>query len=120
VIASADDETIVVRTQLRGLRGPSNRETLMPFTFSLPNPLSRLTGLIETVERARVAAAHAAQPHHPAPADNVAAASQTAGEEQLESLSLSRHGDSLEAGSHDLEAMSLGRVGRGHRAHPDR
>jgi hypothetical protein len=118
VTSSPDDEPFVVRAKLAASVGTESRSFPMPFTFSLPNPLSRLTTLIEAVEHARSAAAAEAAAHPFAnQADDEAA--RHAAEEQLDSLSLSRYGDALEPGSHDLEAMSLSRVERSRRCHPE-
>jgi len=80
----------------------------MNLSFPVPNPLARLTGLLDAVEQARAEAAarvkvpeQVDQPPAEVTADRVG---------DLESLSLSRCGTSLEPKSHDLEAMSLGRV----------
>jgi len=90
----------------------------MHLSSSLPNPLARLTGLLAAFENARSGAAtreneknlgknlnkalvHADENNEEVLADH---------HDDLESLSLSRYGESLEPGSHDLDAMSLGRV----------
>jgi hypothetical protein len=93
----------------------------MPFTFSLPNPLSRLTTLIEAVEHARSAAAAAVEAANLSRGNRAVdeAAARHAAEDQLDCLSLSRHGDALEPGSHELEAMSLSRVERSRHCHPE-
>ena len=88
----------------------------MHLSSSLPNPLARLTGLLAAFENARSGAAareenlgknlnkalvHADENNEEILVDH---------HDDLESLSLSRYGESLEPGSHDLDAMSLGRV----------
>jgi hypothetical protein len=93
-----------------------NPENSMHLSSSLPNPLARLTGLLAALEQARAGAAarekdlrkdlnkakdQADEPNNELLADH---------HDDLESLSLSRYGASLEPGSHDLDAMSLGRV----------
>jgi hypothetical protein len=86
----------------------------MHLSFTVPNPLARLTGLLEVLERARTSAdscdcdkdqSKAVDqqdgPREEFPADH---------HDDLESLSLSRCGPSLEPASHDLAALSLSRV----------
>ena len=77
----------------------------MNLSFSVPNPLARLTGLLVAVEEARAEAA--AQEKVRDPADKPRAEVPPDRERDLESMSLGRFGDSLEPRSHDLEAMSL-------------
>ena len=99
-----------------GVAANFNLETPMHLSSSLPNPLARLTGLLAAFENARSGAAarekdlgknlnkalvHADENNEEVLADH---------HDDLESLSLSRNGESLEPGSHDLDAMSLGRV----------
>ena len=99
-----------------GVAANFNPETPMHLSSSLPNPLARLTGLLAAFENARSGAAarekdleknlnkalvHADENNEEVLADH---------HDDLESLSLSRNGESLEPGSHDLDAMSLGRV----------
>ena len=88
----------------------------MHLSSSLPNPLARLTGLLAALEQARSSVAtrekdlsknlNQALVHADGNNDEVLADHH----DDLESLSLSRHGESLEPGSHNLDAMSLGRV----------
>ena len=87
----------------------------MHLSLSFPHPLARLTGLLVAREQARSDAArekdlgknlnkalvHADENNEEVLADH---------HDDLESLSLSRYGESLEPGSHDLDAMSLDRV----------
>jgi hypothetical protein len=94
------------------LRSATSPEIIMHFTFSLPNPLARLTGVLEAVERARAAAAAKEEAGAQGDAEVPPAALPANRNEDLDSLSLSRCGDSLEASSHDLEAMSLSRCER--------
>jgi len=93
----------------------------MNLSFSLPNPLSRLTGLLDAVERNRsaVAAEQKVNGKTQEQADALPGAPPPDRNEDLDSLSLSRCGDSLEPGSHDLEAMSLSRVERDGRGRDD-
>jgi hypothetical protein len=81
----------------------------MNLSFSVPNPLARLTGLLDALEQARAeAAAHAKERGNLLDrVDKPRAEVQTDREGDLESRSLSRCGESLEPRSHDLEAMSL-------------
>jgi hypothetical protein len=84
----------------------------MNLSFSVPNRLARLTGLLEAVERARAEAAVQAKDMGKVldRADTPRAEDQPDRVDDLESLSLGRCGESLEPRSHDLEAMSLGRI----------
>src|SRR5512135_2281880 len=86
----------------------------MNLSFSLPNPLSRLTGLLEALERNRSAAAAVQKVDGKTQeqADMLPGTPPTDRNEDLDSLSLSRCGDSLDPGSHDLKSMSLSRVER--------
>ena len=91
----------------------------MHLSFSVPNPLARLTGLLDAVERSRTATAAEPEAHdkHVDPADMLPGSDPTDRNDDLDCLSLSRCEDSLDPGSHDLEAMSLSRVqrpGNGH------
>ncbi len=86
----------------------------MHLSFSVPNPLARLTGLLDAVERSRTAAAAEQEviEKHVDPAEVLPGSDPTDRNDDLDCLSLSRCEDSLDPGSHDLEAMSLSRVQR--------
>jgi hypothetical protein len=84
----------------------------MNLSFSVPNPLARLTGLLVALEQARAEAAVQGKDQGKVldQVNKPTAEVTTDREGDLESLSLSRCGESLEPRSHDLEAMSLSRV----------
>ncbi len=88
----------------------------MHISTSLPNPLARLTGLLVALEQARSGAAAREKDLGKnlnkalVPADENNEEVLADHHDDLESLSLSRYGESLEPGSHDLDAMSLGRI----------
>jgi hypothetical protein len=84
----------------------------MHLSYTFPNPLARLTGLIDVLERSRAAGAPVGpdpnQPleHPEEPGDRPRADHH----DDLESLSLSREGASLEPSTHNLDALSLCRI----------
>jgi hypothetical protein len=84
----------------------------MHLSYTFPNPLARLAGLLDLVERSRSAARTLDEVQN----KTLVGQDDPKGEpladhhDDLESLSLSRCGSSLDPASHDLDAMSLSRV----------
>jgi hypothetical protein len=84
----------------------------MHLSYTFPNPLARLTGLLDVLERSRAGGA----PVDPVPNQPLQHPEES-GErpradhhDDLESLSLSRQGASLEPSTHNLDALSLCRI----------
>jgi hypothetical protein len=84
----------------------------MHLSYTFPNPLARLTGLLDVLERSRagVAPVHADSNKTVKQADDPGDGPRADHHDDLESLSLSREGASLEPSTHDLDALSLCRV----------
>jgi hypothetical protein len=116
MLASHEDDAFVVRMWWEALLRNFNPETPMHLSLSFPHPLARLTGLLVALEQARSGAAAREKDLGKnlnktlGQADEINSELLADHHDDLESLSLSRYGESLEPGSHDLDAMSLGRV----------
>jgi hypothetical protein len=84
----------------------------MHLSYTFPNPLARLTGLLDVLERSRAGVTPVdADPNKTLKQANDPGDSPRADHhDDLESLSLSRCGASLEPSGHDLDALSLCRI----------
>jgi hypothetical protein len=84
----------------------------MHLSYTFPNPLARLTGLLDVLERSRAGVTPVeANPNKTVNEDDHRGDGPRADHhDDLESLSLSRCGASLEPSSHDLDALSLCRI----------
>jgi hypothetical protein len=84
----------------------------MHLSYTFPNPLARLTGLLDMLERSRAAGAPVdADPDEPLKQPEQRGDDPQADHhDDLESLSLSREGESLEPSTHNLDALSLCRI----------
>jgi hypothetical protein len=84
----------------------------MHLSYTFPNPLARLTGLLDVLERSRATGApvDANSNKTPNEADDHGDGPRVDHHDDLESLSLSREGASLERSTHDLDALSLCRI----------
>ena len=84
----------------------------MHLSYTFPNPLARLTGLLDVLERSRAASAPVDENSNKTPKedDDHGDGPQVDHHDDLESLSLSREGASLEPSTHNLDALSLCRI----------
>jgi hypothetical protein len=96
----------------RRLDRPSGRRLLMHLSYTFPNPLARLTGLLDVLERSRAAGAPVdADPNKAVKGGSDPGSGPRADHhDDLESMSLSREGATLEPHTHDLDALSLCRI----------
>jgi hypothetical protein len=84
----------------------------MHLSYTFPNPLARLTGLLEVLERSRAGVAPANENPNKTvkPIEEPGDSPRADHHDDLESLSLSREGATLEPHTHDLDALSLCRI----------